>query len=491
MIVAGVCAFGAAPAALGPPGSSLPHVARLYLAFGGLVIVATAAGVALVLRELRQSPGGRAHITPQAHWYLTILLLIGSQMLWESEIRALVPALGSRPRGITDSLLDGAVLICALALAAMARSGRPMPSPRAWAVTILTVGLAARLVAYALPTVALSAAALVAVGAALVVGHAFLAGVIAARPPLSAPARGRLFTLMIAVGAALAVRGQYADLPWAVLLANAGVAAAALTWSLGLYVEFFAPLRASAGLPVAAQSDATPAPGAATGAESGVAGHRSVDERLHEVRSTVAGIRAAADLFDNESVDAEARAHLRQSMRSELERLSRLVSATATAPQAVPSQPVDLDEQLAALTDTHRARGREVDWTPSGARVLGRPDDVRVALNILLENTAAHTDGASSRIEVTEDDRSVEILVSDDGPGIAPDARDSVFVWGVSGDQRGQGIGLSMARRLLSEQGGSIDLVDHPDRGATFSIRLPGVHVPGVRLPQDDHVDHA
>ena len=104
------------------------------------------------------------------------------------------------------------------------------------------------------------------------------------------------------------------------------------------------------------------------------------------------------------------------------------------------------------------------------------------SINILLENAATHAADTESRIDVTRDDDNVAIRVADSGPGIPPEVRDGIFEWGVRGDtSAGQGIGLNVGRRLLSEQGGSLTLADplepgatvRSSTGATFVIRLP------------------
>ena len=61
--------------------------------------------------------------------------------------------------------------------------------------------------------------------------------------------------------------------------------------------------------------------------------------------------------------------------------------------------------------------------------------------------------------------------------------RERLFSWGSRGRASGgQGIGLHRARRLLLEQGGTLELGEAPeDGGTTFVIRLPR-----ARLPQED-----
>lgn len=200
---------------------------------------------------------------------------------------------------------------------------------------------------------------------------------------------------------------------------------------------------------------------------------RTNRERMHEVRSTLAGIGEASYLMRLHGrgvVDAGQRRRFERMMESEIARLIRLMD-----PDDPPEpSPVDLDAALDPLLEAHRMRGRDVSWKPTGHTFHGRSDDIAEAVNILLENTARHGGGGRSSVTVTHRDDILEIEVSDSGPGIPPEFRKSIFEWGVSGrGSTGQGIGLALARRLVSDQGGTLDLLSDAGPGASFLITLP------------------
>jgi CheY-like chemotaxis protein/two-component sensor histidine kinase len=81
----------------------------------------------------------------------------------------------------------------------------------------------------------------------------------------------------------------------------------------------------------------------------------------------------------------------------------------------------------------------------------------------------------STRMEETEGECFAILLVADDGPGLDPSVRDSLFEPFVStrdGDG-GLGLGLSIVRDLVSRTGGRIDVRSDPVDGTCFEVRLP------------------
>ncbi|GAB4216233.1 MAG: hypothetical protein OHK0022_57110 [Roseiflexaceae bacterium] len=107
----------------------------------------------------------------------------------------------------------------------------------------------------------------------------------------------------------------------------------------------------------------------------------------------------------------------------------------------------------------------------------------RVLLN-LLSNAIKHTPPGTLitlRASGCEDGGApwVVLEVADNGPGIPPDLRERIFEQYVSsgGESSGQhstGLGLTFCRLAVEAHGGTITLINSPEPGATFRIRLPG-----------------
>lgn len=73
--------------------------------------------------------------------------------------------------------------------------------------------------------------------------------------------------------------------------------------------------------------------------------------------------------------------------------------------------------------------------------------------------------------------RRVVLTVTDNGPGVPPELRGLIFEpFHSSKGHGGTGLGLAVARKIVTELGGTIELQSPPDGGAEFVVRLPTQH---------------
>lgn len=374
--------------------------------------------------------------------------------------------LAARPGWLSLANLVAALVILALVVAGTRAT--QVPDPLALGLSLGIAGCLGRIAVAGLEPLILSEVTLGMITAAVTSVHVLIVVVLLRHPVVNGWTTPRVLTLFLMLGSANLAQAPVVHDPWV-----AGVVAVAQLVGAGLFLSVsFALLRDH----VSQQEQSTAELHGRLEAAEAVG--RDGKERLHEIRSTVAGISNASRLLHDSKVPPATRRRLDENMRKEMERLERLLdNRRPTQPE-----PVDLDATIDPLLELHRARGRRIIWQPTGLTVRGRRDDIAEVINILLENAATHAADTESRIDVTRDDDNVAIRIADSGPGIPPEVRDGIFEWGVRGDgSAGQGIGLNVGRRLLSEQGGSLTLADPQEPGAT--VRSPGGATFVIKLP--------
>jgi signal transduction histidine kinase len=202
------------------------------------------------------------------------------------------------------------------------------------------------------------------------------------------------------------------------------------------------------------------------------------EDTLHAVRSGLAGLSGAIHLLTEQRAELpdESLRRVETMLVAEIERLQRLVTPLSRGDEAATVEDLDLDPVVGNVVLGRRMAGQEVAWTPSGCRVRGSSDGLVEVLNILLVNAWRHAQGAPARIEVTREDDTVLVRVSDDGPGVLPELRERIFERGVRRPgSRGQGLGLAMARSLVESVGGSLTLIPSGAQGACFCVAIPAL----------------
>jgi signal transduction histidine kinase len=122
----------------------------------------------------------------------------------------------------------------------------------------------------------------------------------------------------------------------------------------------------------------------------------------------------------------------------------------------------------------------ELVESPSLPRVAADRDKLRQVLVNLLANAVKYSpSGGLIAVELRGDDRRVEIVVRDEGLGIAPSEQRLIFEKFYRADVNmtrgvsGSGLGLYISRELVHRMGGTISVQSQPGQGSTFVVTLP------------------
>ena len=160
------------------------------------------------------------------------------------------------------------------------------------------------------------------------------------------------------------------------------------------------------------------------------------------------------------------------------QRLTNSLLTTSRRPHVSEDLPVsELVDELVGLL--RRAFGKtytiEVEHGSGPAPKVDAGLLEQILLNLLVNARDAQPDGGRIVVRtVDSDQRRVVLEVEDNGPGVPPEIRDSIFetFFTTKSEDKGSGLGLSTVRLVVSEAGGDIALRSS-SKGACFRIELP------------------
>ena len=144
--------------------------------------------------------------------------------------------------------------------------------------------------------------------------------------------------------------------------------------------------------------------------------------------------------------------------------------------QDIAPEPVNISSVVADLRQLYPTLGWQCR-VADDLVVNTDPTMLRQVLINLVKN-AIEAKARQVAIDADRDGGDVRLYVSNDGAPIPIEARTSVFVPFFTTKRTGSGIGLSLSRRMMTRQGGNLELTEHPKPGfhTTFLIRFSYTH---------------
>jgi signal transduction histidine kinase len=216
----------------------------------------------------------------------------------------------------------------------------------------------------------------------------------------------------------------------------------------------------------------------------------------HEINNPLANISARAQTLLQDECDPQRR-RLLASINTQAFRAHEMIADMMLF--ARPPQPqfgtIDLAELVRTVVDelAPQATAQQTELvydTPTGP-VIAQLDGTQIALAIrALCTNALEALAGGGRVELAihpprraetqaanfdRTDETVQITVTDNGPGILPEVRRHLFDPFYSGREAGRGLGFGLSKcwRIVHMHRGRIDVESAPEQGATFTISLP------------------
>ena len=202
----------------------------------------------------------------------------------------------------------------------------------------------------------------------------------------------------------------------------------------------------------------------------------------HEIRNPLASIAGAASILQRNHPDDPKSARCVQIIDSECKRLNKLLTnfIDFARPRLPVFQKISVDtvlEDVVALAN-HAIGRKSINLA---IRIDGSLPEVecdaeqlrQVLLNLLINAIEASSEGGTVTLKAQQNEGMLEILVVDEGSGIAPDLIDRLFDPFFTTKEMGTGLGLPVAHQIVSQMSGVLTARRNPDRGMTFTIAFP------------------
>ena len=208
----------------------------------------------------------------------------------------------------------------------------------------------------------------------------------------------------------------------------------------------------------------------------------------HEFKTPLISIRGFAKLLQNPDLSAEQRATYAGTIARESERLAAMSTHILELTQYENTEIVSgktlysLDEQLRrCIHQQERSwlqKGLTVEGDLDRADYYGNEELVEHIWSNLLSNAIRFTPaGGQITVVLRRGEGEVTVSVSDTGIGMDEETQRHIFDRFYRAapypDDRGNGLGLSIVRRVVTLCGGRVTVFSRPGNGSTFTVTLP------------------
>jgi len=202
----------------------------------------------------------------------------------------------------------------------------------------------------------------------------------------------------------------------------------------------------------------------------------------HEIRNPLAGIAGVVEIVGRDLPASSPARTVVKEVRQEIAQINRiltdLLQTARPHPPEIRRSDLNTTVEHAVMLGRQQALSKPIEIilhkNPELAEVEHDSDQIhQVLLNLLLNSIQAIDGQGKIVVEVELRGDNAAILVSDSGRGIAPEHLPNIFRPFYTTKGNGTGLGLSLARRIVEEHQGGIEVTSSPGHGTTFVVLLP------------------
>lgn len=216
-----------------------------------------------------------------------------------------------------------------------------------------------------------------------------------------------------------------------------------------------------------------------------------ISEMVHEIRTPLASLSAAAHLLKRDNLDASVQETIVDTMQQEIQRLSEMTSAFLDLARLESGrtqfhfESVVIKELLmeCALLVSSKVEEKKLEMSIHIAEglpaITADYDKIKQLVLNLLSNAIKYTpEGGEITLIAASQPGEVVIQVRDNGVGIPAEHLERIFekfyrVPGIEHTAQGTGLGLSICKRIAEGHHGRIEVQSQAGAGSTFSVYLP------------------
>jgi len=202
----------------------------------------------------------------------------------------------------------------------------------------------------------------------------------------------------------------------------------------------------------------------------------------HEIRNPLAGIAGVVEIIGRDLPPTSPARAVVKDVRLEIAQINHiltdLLQTARPHPPEIRKSDLNTTIEHAVMLARQQALSRpieiELHKSPELPEVEHDSDQIhQVLLNLLLNSIQAIEAEGTITVAIEQRDRSAAIIVSDTGRGIAPEHLPNIFRPFYTTKGNGTGLGLSLARRIVEEHHGQIQVTSSVGKGTTFVVLLP------------------
>ena len=202
----------------------------------------------------------------------------------------------------------------------------------------------------------------------------------------------------------------------------------------------------------------------------------------HEIRNPLAGIAGVMDIVSRDVPPTSPARDVLKDVQEEVLRINRIVTdlLETARPKPPQMQLADLNATVehALLFAREQAKSKPVKFYFTNCADLPAfehdPAQIhQVLLNLMLNAIQAIDGPGTVTVLVQQRNGMASVEVRDTGPGISPEALNNIFRPFFTTKGHGTGLGLSLARRIVEDHGGKIEVASFPGQGCSFTVLLP------------------